>query len=317
MNEKSRLMIKVSKLYYESNLTQEVISCKLRLSRPTVSRLLRDALSTGIVKISIAQEPGSYPEIEREIEKRFGLLEVVVTDVGDPDSHDMVSPGLGIAAANYFSRVVQDGDIIGLTWGSTLAAMVDNLQLEKKKNVEVIQMVGGLGEPTADTHATDLVRRVSAMLGGTLRLLPAPGIVSTIETARLLRSEPYIAQALDAVKKVNIAFVGIGAPTRNSLLMRNQTIITWDEVNYIMEMGAVGEIGLQFFDQFGSLMHSDLDERIIGINLATLSSVSRVIGIAGGSEKFKAIIGAMRGHYINILITDLRTAKGLLDVDKI
>jgi DNA-binding transcriptional regulator LsrR (DeoR family) len=315
MNERIRLMIKISKLYYESNLTQAVISRKLRLSRPTISRLLRDALETGIVKISIAQEPGSYPEIEREIENRFGLLEVVVTDVGDPESHNVVSQGLGIAAANYFSRVVQDGDIIGLTWGSTLAAMVDNLQPEKKNNVEVIQMVGGLGEPSAETHATDLVRRVSAALGATLRLLPAPGIMSTVETARLLRSEPYISQALDAVKKVDIAFAGIGAATRNSLLIRSQTIITWDEVNSFKAMGAVGEIGLHFFDQFGNLIHNDLDERIIGISLATLSSFRRVVGIAGGSEKFKAILGALRGHYINILITDLQTAKGLLDVD--
>ena len=36
------------------------------------------------------------------------------------------------------------------------------------------------------------------------------------------------------------------------------------------------------------------------------------IGIAGGKEKTEAISAAVKGGYINVLITDLQTAKDLL-----
>jgi DNA-binding transcriptional regulator LsrR (DeoR family) len=138
-----------------------------------------------------------------------------------------------------------------------------------------------------------------------------------VEAARLLRAEPYIAHALNRMDKVSIAFAGIGAPTNNSLLMRSQSIISWNEVNQLMAAGAVGEIGLQFYDLDGQLIHSDLDERVIGIRLETLASLGRVVGLAGGSEKFDAILGAVRGGFINTLITDTCTARKLLEVNGI
>ena len=314
MDDKTHLMIKISRLYYENGLTQEAISRKLRLSRPTVSRLLQEALDLGIVKISITPEPGNYTEIERELETRYNLIEAVVVDTSNPDSREVVLWDLGAAAAKLFSRIVQDGDMVGLTWGLTLSAMVDQLQYEKKRNLIVAQMIGGLGEPDAETHATDLVRRIAIATGATLRLLPAPGIVSTLETARLLRSEPYIAQALEMMNKVDIAFAGIGAPTDRSLLMREEKIIKWSEIKHLVGMGAVGEIGLQFYDVEGNLVHSDLDERVIGISLEMMRSVGRRVGVAGGSEKFEAILGAVRGCFINTLVTDMYTARKLLEV---
>jgi DNA-binding transcriptional regulator LsrR (DeoR family) len=314
MNDKLHLMIKVAKLYYEGGLTQVEIARKLSLSRPTVSRMMQESLALGIVKISIAPEASSFADIEREIEARYEILEVLVTDVSAPSSSEIVSKELGALAAIYFNRLVQDGNIIGFTWGTTLAALVDNLQSQKKSNVVVLQMVGGLGDPGTDTHATDLVRRVSQMMGASLGLLPAPGIVSSISSANLLKSERYIAHALAAMSKAHIAFAGIGAFTRDSILMRDNSIITWDEIEVLKNMGAVGEIALHFYDINGNSVQSDLDDRLIGIDLDTLRSLNRVVAIAGGDEKFNAILGAVRGHFINTLITDSITAKKLLEI---
>jgi DNA-binding transcriptional regulator LsrR (DeoR family) len=314
MKEKLRLMIKIAKLYYEGGLTQDAISQRLRLSRPRVSRLMQEALDQGLVKISIAQEPGSYAELEQQIETRFGLLEVIIVDVINPEVTESITRDLGIAAAGHFSRLVQDGDVVGLTWGVTLASMVENLEPEKKRNSVVVQMVGGLGEPQADTHATGLVSRTSAAIGASLWLLPAPGVVDSAEFATLLRSDRHISQTLEMVKKVDIAFVGIGAPTRNSLLMRDESIISWQEMDNLIDLGAVGDISLHFYDIRGDLVQNELDERVIGISLEAMRSLSRVVGIAGGPEKFNAILGSIRGHFINTLITDPITAQKLLEL---
>ncbi len=314
MNDKSKLLIKIAKLYYEDNFTQDSIAHKLRMSRPRVSRLMQEAIETGIVKISITQEPSGFTSFENQLETKYDLLEAVVIDVSDPDSQEQVARDLGVAAADYFSRLVQDGDNVGFTWGLTLAAMVENIKPEKKSNVTILQMVGGLGEPGSDSHATGLVSRAAMALTGTVCLMPSPGVVSTVEGANLLRSDRYISKTLQKIKDIDIAFVGIGAPTKESLLMRDETIISWKEMDQLIKDGAVGDIGLHFFDVNGNSIQTELNNRVIGISLEDIKKINRVVGMAGGSEKFEAVLGAIRGRYINTLITDKLTAQRLIEV---
>jgi DNA-binding transcriptional regulator LsrR (DeoR family) len=307
------LALKVAQLYYENELTQDDIAQKLRLSRPKVSRLLQEARDSGLVKITVAAHPGSYTEVERQVEQRYHLLDVLAVDVSDPDSYEQTARELGAVAAGYFRRIVQDDDVIGLTWGLTLASMVEHLVPEKKKRVTVTQLVGGLGEPDAETHATDLARRLAMMLDANLQLIPAPGIVKTKELAQLLRADPYVSQVLDFIEKVNLAFVGIGALTRDSLMMRNERIITWKEVQPIMERGAVGDIGLHIYDRQGNILPSEIAGRMVGASPENYRRIHRVVGVAGGHGKFQSILGGIRARLINTLITDIGTARRLLE----
>ena len=312
MHQQKRLMIKIAKMYYEEGLTQQVISERLRLSRPKVSRLMHDAIEQGIVKISIESEPGSQIQLEQQLEDKFGLLEAVVVEISEPITYETVSATLGAAAAQHFQQVVVDGDIIGLTWGSTLASMVENLNQEKKPNCLVVQLVGGLGDPNTNTHATDLVSRTAMALSAKMSLMPAPGVVSSADSAKLLCSDRYISQALDLVKKTDVAFIGIGAAERNSLLMRDEQIITWKEMEQLRTAGAVGDMSLHFYDVNGNQVGLDLDKRVIGISFKDMKEIKRKVGIAGGPEKYLAVLGAIRGGLINSLVTDKQTAERLI-----
>jgi DNA-binding transcriptional regulator LsrR (DeoR family) len=312
MNENLRVALKAAQLYYENNLTQDEIAQKLRLSRPKVSRLLQEARDAGLVKITVAALPGSCTDLERQLEQHYNLLDVLVVEVSQPNSYIQTARELGVAAAGYFRRIVQDGDMIGLTWGLTLASMVDNLTPEKKKQVRVTQLVGGLGEPDSEAHATDLARRLAMMLEANLQLIPAPGIVKTVELAQLLRSDPYVAQVLEQISQVNLAFVGIGALNHESLMMRDERIITWKEIQPILARGAVGDIGLHFFDVHGNVLQSEIEQRLIGASAEHYRQIDRVVGVAGGKDKFHSILGVTRGHLINTLITDVDTAQRLM-----
>jgi len=312
MDQQQRLMIKIAKMYYEEGLTQQAISERLRLSRPKISRLMQDAIEQGIVIITIKSEPGSQIHLEQQLEEKFCLLEAVVVEVSEPITSESVSVALGATAAQLFKQVVVDGDVIGLTWGSTLASMVENLSQEKKPNCMVVQMVGGLGDPNTNTHATDLVSRIAMTLGAKMSLMPAPGVVSSVESIKLLCADAYISQALNLVKKTNVAFIGIGATERNSLLMRNEQIITWKEMEQLRASGAVGDMSLHFYDANGKQVGLDLDKRVIGISFSDMKQINRRVGIAGGPDKYFAILGAIRGGLINSLVTDRRTAERLL-----
>ncbi len=218
---------------------------------------------------------------------------------------------LGVAAAKYLHRVVQDNDLIGFTWGGSLAALSDSIIPENKNNLQVIQMVGGLGEPDTDIHAIEIVKSAAIELNATLILLPAPGIVETIEAHRILLADKSIKHALDLAPKADVAFVGIGAPGPDSMIVHGN-IMTQAEMKQLIDLGAVGDIGLRFFDIQGNPILSEVANRVIGANLTAFRKIPHTIGLAGGAEKVNAILGAIRGNYINTLVTDQHTAQKLL-----
>ena len=313
MNETQKLMVKIAKMYYEEGLTQAAISKQLGISRPKVSRLMQEAMEQGLIRIEIASIPGDFSDVMQKLQSKFNLLEAIVVEVTGPMTYECVSHFLGIAAANYFQRIVRDGDVIGLTWGSALASMVAHLDQDKKPNCLVVQMLGGLGSPDTNTHATDLVIRTAMTLGAKMSLMPAPGLVETIDSAELLIADRHVSQALDLVKKTMVAFVGIGATKHNPFLMRNEEIITWEEMGMLRSQGAVGDISLHFYDRDGIEVESEFQKRVIGVSFEDMKKIPRMVGVAGGPEKYEAILGALQGGIINTLITDSQTAQRLIE----
>ncbi|WP_119066288.1 sugar-binding transcriptional regulator [Aggregatilinea lenta] len=307
-----RLLGKVSKLYYEQNLTQQEISERLRLSRPKVSRLIQQAHKEGIVQITVMSPPGSYADLEQQLEEKYGLQEVVLIDIESDASQDAVSRRIGIAAADYLQQTIQDADVIGIFWGVTLNSMINALQRCEACNVHVVQMVGGLGPPEAEEHATGLCRRMAQMLNGKLTLLPAPGLVDNAHVKEVLLSDSYVRNAFQMFSRISIAFLGIGAASPTSWIMRND-VLTAEELNALRAQGAVGETALRFFDAQGQPVDAPLNDRILGITLEQLKQIDRVVGMVGGPEKVDVVRAALRGHLIDVLITDHRSAQSLLN----
>jgi DNA-binding transcriptional regulator LsrR (DeoR family) len=313
MDDRIRLMINVSKLHYEDGLTQKEISEKLRISRPTISRLIKDAIKLGIVEIKIAEFEESYTDLEKQISDAYGLEEVVVTRVSDADSREIVSRELGAKAAYFFNRSVQNGDVVGVTWGTTISSMVDNLKATKSLHITVVQLMGGLGDPAVSLHGTEIIRRISLLIDSTIRLMPAPGIVDSIEAAQFLKSDKHISAAIDAVTNADIIFAGIGSLAQEALLIKDESIISQKEVKWLRENGAIGEFALHFYDKGGKLVDSDIEKRIIGLGWEEVKGIDRVVAIAGGPEKTDAILGALHGGFVDVLITDHQTAKKLVE----
>ncbi|MCX8025911.1 MAG: sugar-binding transcriptional regulator [Thermanaerothrix sp.] len=310
--EDLRLLTKVSKLYYEENLTQDEIMERLQLSRSKVSRLLQRARERGIVKITVMSPPGLFPDLEAELENRYRLSEAIVVEARDPQSQSLVSRELGIAAANYLLRTLQDNDVIGISWGTTLSYMVAALQPRPTPGAHVVQIIGGLGPPESEVHATDLCRRLAQLLQCRLTLLPAPGIVDHVEAKEAILSDSHVRHAFSLFSRINVAYVGIGAPTPDSVIMRDGSILSWDVLDDLLKRGAVGDIALRFFDAWGHPIISEVDQRVIGITLEQLRQIKRVVGVAGGPQKIEVLRGALRGRLINVLITDHATASQLV-----
>jgi len=310
----NHLLVKIAELYFLDDLTQLQISRRLGISRQKVQRLIRAAKEKGIVQITIQPMRKTSSHLERQLEKQFSLREVLVVETDECDSHDKVAQALGSPSAEYLLRVIDDGDSIAVSWGSTLRAVVDALPALGKplRNVRVIQALGGLGNPNTETHAGDLTKRMARIFGAEAILLPAPGVVRTAAAHQALLEDYHVERALNAARNATIAVMTLGVPRQDSLLMREGQIVSWPELMQLRNQGAAGDINLRYFDGQGRAIPSDLDRRTISLTIEEIRQIDRVIVIAGGRRKFKAIAAALQGRLADVLITDSTTARRLL-----
>lgn len=312
----NRLLNKIARLYYEQELTQNEIAGQLRLSRQKVQRLLHQAKSDGVVQITIRPIMGTFTELENSLEQRFGLCEALVTETSDFENLQIVTREVGAAAAEYLLRILQPQDSIVISWGGTLLGMVNALTANPARpffpDLSVIQGLGGLGDPGHEVHAADLTRRLAQALGGSAVLLPAPAVAGTSAARDVIISDPFVQHSLEHGRIASLAVMGIGAPRQDSILMRAGQIVQWSELEALQRNGAVGDINLRYFDKNGQRIPSDLDNRVVGLSLEEILAIKQVVGIAGGAAKVQAILGALRGNLINVLVTDHKTAGQIL-----
>lgn len=305
------LLGKVSALYYLRDQTQQAIAERLRLSRPTVSRLLQEARDLGYVQITVTPPRGLHLDLETRLEDAFGLRSAQVVEWDVLQGTETLRHQLGAAAAQLLSRSVAVGETIGLAWGSTLSAMVDAVAHTHTTNARVVQILGGLGPPGAAENGGELVRRLAQLLEAQAVLLPAPGVVATEAVRDALRKDPHVKAALTELDALDTVFVGLGSLTSNDVLNDGHTFSK--QARKELRTGqAVCDIALRFFDARGRPVRTALDDRILGITIDQLRKVNRVVAVAGGSDKIEAISAGLRAALIHVLITDRPTAEALL-----
>ncbi|MGB9376270.1 MAG: sugar-binding domain-containing protein, partial [Mycobacteriales bacterium] len=310
-DDQVRLMAKVARMYHERGLRQPQIASELHLSQPRVSRLLKQAAEMGIVRTIVVPPPGLHSHVEDAIQHAYGLREVIVADVDDDTD---VIPALGAATAVYLETTLTGADTLGISsWSATLLAAVEAMRARKSRVVdEVVQLVGGVGDPTVQMYATRLTGRLAELTGARPVFMPAPGLVSTPTVRRALMRDPRIAEVSATWTRLTMALVGIGSLDPSPLLRDSGNAIAEAEQSELRGLGAVGDICLRFFDASGRLVASRLNQRVVGIGARELTGIDRRVGVAGGARKYGAIVAALRGGWVNVLITDLNTATRLV-----
>jgi DNA-binding transcriptional regulator LsrR (DeoR family) len=310
-----RLMAKIARMYYTDGLRQTEICARLRIHQSTVSRVLKRAELEGIVRITVSLPAGTHTDIEDALQSAYGLDDAVVVDC--LAAEEQIAHDLGTAAAFYLETTLKPDDVIGISsWSASLLAMVDAMHPSQRwKNARVVQILGGVGNPNAELHASQVTRRLAELIGGDATLLPAPGVVGSRQARDVLINDRFVREALGLFPSVTIALVGIGATEPSRALRSSGNVFSPQEIKLLAENGAVGDICLRFFDEAGKPVVTELNERVISMELDQLRAVRRVVGVAGGSRKVAALRGALRGGFVNVLITDLKSAEQLLAED--
>ncbi|MGM8213443.1 sugar-binding transcriptional regulator [Virgibacillus sp. W0430] len=304
-----RVMTKIASLYYFDGWTQAKIAKKYGVSRPVISKALQRAKDEGIVEIYIKDESVHTVKLEQELEQRYGLKEVIVVSTENL-SEEMIMRSLGKAMASYVNSIVKNEMKIGVSWGKTLASFVEEFPFERKESIHVIPLIGGMGRNKVEVHANQLANRLAHKLGGTCTYLYAPAIVGSKDLKdRLIDSEDLV-EVLEEGRNVDVAFVGIGNPYIDST-MTDIGYLEEEDIAEIKASGVVGDINSQFFDSSGTTTHLSINDRVIGVGLTDLKNIEEVICIGHGTHKVESIHLAASFNFIDVLITDERTAKQL------
>jgi len=304
-----RLLLRVAHLYYVESLTQEEIAPMVGVSRSRISRLLKAAKDRGYVSIRIQRPATQYPDLERALEHALGLREVVVVQASPGD----VKLRLGVEAADYLERVLREGGVLGIAWGSTVGEVVNALRSRTVPGLRVVQMTGSIYEPPIS--AGELTRHVAEALGGHPYLLHAPAVVDSDEVRRAILSDSKIRQVTSMYSKIDVALFGIGAiggprgGFSSSLLASG--FLSSKEIAALREAGVVADVCSTFLMADGAAYRGPLARRVIAIAPEELARVRVKIAVAGGEEKARAIAAACRAKLVDVLITDQRAANAL------
>jgi DNA-binding transcriptional regulator LsrR (DeoR family) len=307
------LLAKAARLYFLEDRSQDDVAAVLGTTRSNVSRILKQARDLGIVEIRIVDPAGRDQELELALRTRFGLTDARVLEA-TPETD--VLAGVGRLAVRWLDDTLRDGQVVALSWGQTLQAVVRAVDGLSRRDVEVVQLVGGLSSLDSALTGQELVRELSERMGARHRYLHAPALFGSAEALTLLLRERTIAGALDAAKAADIAVVGIGAPgIGSSEALLDALGLRPAERAEFDASGAVGDVCARFFDLSGREVRSVVAERVLAVTLDDLRAIPVVAGVAAGPEKALGILGALRGRIVDVLICDQAAARSVLTLE--
>ncbi|MEM8857895.1 MAG: sugar-binding transcriptional regulator [Chloroflexota bacterium] len=311
MQSHEDMLVQVARLYYEDQLTQADIGRRLNTSRSTVSRMLKECRELGVVRIQINYPWKRVHALENGLCKRFDLRECRVLESKERPTNETMK-GMGLLAADFLDDFLQDGMTLGVSYGRTIAAVIDQLSPTKHVDLTVVQILGALGSGNPLIEGPDLVRSLANIYTAQYHYLYAPLLVESNQTRDLLMQQPNISNTLKLGRNADAVILGIGAHDNDNSGLIWTGYMGKKEFAFLKSRGAVGHMAAQHYDKNGRVLDIGLNKRVLSIGLETLNQIETVIAIAGTEGKAEAISGALNGGYLDVLITDDAAAKAIL-----
>ncbi len=312
MDGREEQLATVASLYYKLDRSQAEIAERFGVSTSKISRMLREARDRGIVEIRVHMPIPRDVALEQELCAVYGLRDALVLQSGDADDDSLLS-ACGNLAAGYLQRAIPAlpaGASIGVAWGRSVYAAISAAAVMTGEQIDVIQLIGGVGSENVDSP--DIARILATKLGGRHYDLPAPIMVKQSESLEILLGERPLREALERGRRVKLAVAGIGAVDEDASSFLRAGLLTRDVLADLRDQGAVGEMVGRFYKLDGTVLGIEINRRVIGIELDDLRRIPNSLAVARGSTKVEAIVGALRGRLITVLVTDDETARGVL-----
>lgn len=312
-DEEERFLVKVAWLYHVEGLTQGAIAHHLGTTRLRINRALATARQNGIIRVSIHSSFAPCLELQETMKERFSLKDASIAPGPSDDAN--VQPLIGVELGHYLSRLLRDPAIklFGIGWGNTLNYATRSLMPASRPDLEIVSVMGGLPKGS-EVNSIEITTRVAELFSAERMYLTAPLYASTEQSRDTLMVQEVFQEVLTKIRRADAVAVGIGDMTERSLLIRDG-LPTDVSIGELEAVGAVGDMVGYFLDIEGRLIDHPINRRVIGIHPHELRDMDNVILAAGGRYKIRAITAALRTGFFDIVVTDQRTAEGILAFD--
>jgi DNA-binding transcriptional regulator LsrR (DeoR family) len=301
MDKEGELVTRVSWMYYFASMHQQEIADELNISRIKVTRLLKQALDSGVVDISIKDSSYSLFSLENELKSLTGLKYCVVV----PSLHNL-SDVLSRGTAHLCMDIIKMKGNLGV--GMTRSLCDIHKYLNKKDcGINSVVSIGGSTSPALGLAPWNIGFHIAQALGIDFYTIWAPLLVSHEENATAIKKDKYISTVLEMASNVDYALVGIGDTVDSQLL--NMKYISDEDLKNVTDSGAKGELMGSFFSIDGKKIKTGLEKRIVAVEFPMKCPV---IAVAGGIIKAEAIVSLLRSGILQGLVTDETAALEVL-----
>ncbi len=338
-SDRDHLAALAAQMYYAHDRpTQQKIARELKVDKATVSRLLKHARDKGLVEISFRLPRDKA--LELELLRKYGLQNAAVFPVLPPtkDIYPAYRSALAQSAARYLeneSELLSSGQHVGISCGSTLKELIESLTPHKYDKMRLTQLTV---ETESSWHLDCAPFTLVGMACGkwvldrapdpeghskeeppAYAVQPMPGTLRTLAdwSASYKTCREII---LRRAASLDVALLGVGhledkseSGTYFRMMVRRGI-----KLKNFLSLGVIGEICNRVFDAQGRDVSDQvprLNEFVDGLEIDRLQSLAtsgrRVIAIAGGMRKAKAIHVALKTRMVNNLITDVDAAQRL------
>lgn len=307
-----QLMTRAAWFYYVAGFNQEATSQRMGLTRARVNKLLGQARDTGLVSITINERDLGLLHVEEAIQREFGLDFCITTPALGLEEAETALTGslaslplkaVGTAGAQFLRDHLADNPrtTIGTGWGRTLAHLSRQMSGVNSPNARFISLMGSLTANSA-FNPFEVVQALAQATGGDGYFLPVPFIADSPSDRTVLMTQRAVARPMDLAKRADIAIISVGELTESSLL-RQQGMISREELKELRQAGAVGDTNGLFFGSDGQIVDHSLKGRTIGLGIEDLAKMKTVL-LSGGFQKVEATRAILRGRFVRGLIID-------------
>jgi DNA-binding transcriptional regulator LsrR (DeoR family) len=299
------LLARIARRFYLEDMSKTELAEAFRMSRFRIARLLEQAREEGIVKIQIEETGLVEEELSSRLAAHLRLDDCIVVPAGETEEDNRQR--LARAAATYITSQTHRGDVIGFSWGRTLAALGQHLG--SLPPCTILQLTGTVGNDLTRSPV-EVIRRIADRAEVSTVALLCPLFAASATTAALLREDPAIHRTMALYPQLALAVLSVGS--WDPPITQLTGFFSPQDRAELTNEHAKAEMAGIFVRDDGSLVDAAVVERRISVSVPELLGTPRVLAVAGSVEKVGAIAAVVRSGLVTALITDDRAASALL-----
>lgn len=309
-------LVRTSVLYYTANLTQQEVAEKMGTTRQAVCKYLSDAKEYGIVEIKINNPISETHSLEKELIARFGLKSAIVVP-GNLKDDAVIRHEISRVSTPLVLDIMKTGiKNIAFSWGRSVFDFIKYFpEGEIFTGVNIFPAMGASNNAASYYMINEMVRDFAEKIQAKPNFIFLPLNPETHDDYLHYTSTQLYKKTLKSWSEIDLLILGIGSRISADNMIRQSYPGEMEVMLKFDPNMIVGDVFTKYFDINGHFYSVPETEILLTMPQDLFANIKRVVALAGGAEKAKSILGALRTGRITDIITDETAAEIVLNIN--